>query len=317
MDNKLISVSNLNRKNVDKIISKANYIKQNINEYPKKDLLKGKILGCVFYEPSTRTSASFQAAMYKLGGNVIMLNSSNSSNQKGEDLEDTIITMETYCDALVLRHPMKNSSLIASKICQKALFNAGDGNGEHPTQALLDLFTIQDEMGYIGYNVEQKRNMNIVFCGDLKNSRTVHSLIKLLCLYDKINLIYVSPEGLELPNEIIKYVTEYNSSKYNNKTKLNQIISNLKDAIKTADVLYVTRVQKERFDSVDSYNQVKDSYVINNKLMKQALKKMIIMHPLPRNNEITKEVDNDPRAAYFRQMKNGLYTRMALLLEYI
>jgi aspartate carbamoyltransferase len=246
-----------------------------------------------------------------------MLNSSNSSNQKGEDLEDTIITMETYCDALVLRHPMKNSSLIASKICQKALFNAGDGNGEHPTQALLDLFTIQDEMGYIGYNVEQKRNMNIVFCGDLKNSRTVHSLIKLLCLYDKINLIYVSPEGLELPNEIIKYVTEYNSSKDNNKTKLNQIISNLKDAIKTADVLYVTRVQKERFDSVDSYNQVKDSYVINNKLMKQALKKMIIMHPLPRNNEITKEVDNDPRAAYFRQMKNGLYTRMALLLEYI
>ena len=311
MDNKLISVTNLNRKDVDKIMSKAKYIKDNILEYPKLEQLKGKILGCIFYEPSTRTSASFQAAMYKLGGNVIMLNSNNSSNQKGEDLEDTIITMETYCDALVLRHPMKNSSQIAADICQKPLFNAGDGNGEHPTQALLDLFTIKNEMGYIGFNTEEQRNMNIVFCGDLKNSRTIHSLIKLLCLYDKINLIYVSPKGLEVPSDIIKYVNNYK------KKNINQSTNNLQDSIKLADVLYVTRIQKERFNNVESYNQVKDSYCINKKLINDALSKMIIMHPLPRNNEISKDVDHDPRAAYFRQMTNGLYVRMALLLEYI
>ena len=154
-----------------------------------------------------------------------------------------------------------------------------------------------------------------LFCGDLKNSRTVHSLIKLLCLYDRINLIYVSPSGLELPDEIIKYVSEYNSG--NKKINLNQMKSSLNGAIKIADVLYITRIQKERFDSIDSYNKVKDSYIINNQVLEKASDKMIIMHPLPRNNEISKEVDLDPRAAYFRQMQNGLYVRMALLLEYI
>jgi len=246
-------------------------------------------------------SCSFQAAMLRLGGSVICVNEKDSSAQKGESIEDTIQTMSCYCDAIVIRHPMKGSSTLAASVATKPVINAGDGVGEHPTQALLDLFTIYTELGAI----TESSSLTVAMVGDLKHGRTVHSLVRLLALYPKqISIVYVSPDSLSLPNEIFEEI----------KTKgVPQRTASLQEAIKVADVLYVTRIQKERFSTIEEYESVSGSYVVDANLMKSAKESMIVMHPLPRVNEISRDVDKDPRAAYFRQMENGMYMRMAIL----
>ena len=295
---KLVSTENIDKENLKELLELSLNIKNNINDYIKSEPLKGKILATIFYEPSTRTSSSFQAAMYKLGGKVINLDIQSSSVKKGETLEDTLKTMATYCDAIALRY---NNILPKNFEIDVPFINAGDGSGEHPTQALLDIFTIYNEFGYIGFNKKHNRNMNITFLGDLKYSRTIHSLIKLLCLYQNITFTYASVDGLEMPIDIIEYV---------NKRNIHQICSNLEDCIQDADVLYCTRIQKERFENSDK--ELKN-YLVNQELLNKALPDMIVMHPLPRCEEISRDIDNDFRACYFRQMENGLYARMALL----
>jgi len=253
-------------------------------------MLKDKIMTTIFYEPSTRTKCSFQAAMLRLGGSIIDINVDQSSVQKGETLEDTIRTVSCYSDAIVLRHPRKSAVTDAAKVTEIPIINAGDGVGEHPTQALLDLFTIKNELG-LG-------SMTITMVGDLKNGRTVHSLAKLLTRFCGIRLIYISPKELSMPNDIVEYLNPFIEQRTD---------VSLEDAIKVTDVLYVTRIQKER--ETCEY----EPYAITPELLKSAKKKMIVMHPLPRQSELPPDLDDDPRAAYFRQVENGLYMRMAIL----
>jgi aspartate carbamoyltransferase len=236
--------------------------------------------------------------MERLGGSVIPINEVKySSVSKGESLPDTVRTLECYADVIVLRHPEMGSAALAAKYAHKPIINAGDGVGEHPTQALLDAFTIREELGTL-------ENLTVTMLGDLKYGRTVHSLSRLLSIYN-VRLNYVSPEILRMPPEIIEELNEQNitQAEYNS---LDSILAN-------TDVLYVTRVQKERFSDLADYESVKDAFVINPEIMQRARQKMILMHPLPRVNEISMDVDDDPRAAYFRQMEYGLYVRMALL----
>jgi len=262
------------------------------------DLLKGKILANLFYEPSTRTSASFTSAMERLGGSVIPINEVRySSVSKGESLPDTVRTLERYADVIVLRHPEVGSVALAAKYTEKPIINAGDGIGEHPTQALLDLFTILEEMGKVD-------GLTITMLGDLKYGRTVHSLARLLTLYD-VKLNYVSPTVLPMPDEVVAEVRE--------KGIPQQAYNTLDSALPESDVLYVTRVQKERFDDLEQYEKVKNEFVITPEVMQAAKEEMILMHPLPRVGEISMDLDSDPRAAYFRQVGYGLYVRMALL----
>jgi aspartate carbamoyltransferase len=262
------------------------------------DLLKGKILANLFYEPSTRTSSSFTAAMERLGGSVIPINEVQySSVSKGESLPDTVRTLECYADVIVLRHPEIGSVAKAAKFTEKPIINAGDGVGEHPTQALLDLFTILEEMGKVD-------GLTITLLGDLKYGRTVHSLARLLTLYG-VKLNYVSPKALAMPDDVIVEVEEQNIPQ-------KQYFS-LEPVLADTDVLYITRVQKERFDDLAQYEAVKNEFVITNEVMKEAKDNMIVMHPLPRVTEISMDFDSDPRAAYFRQVEYGLYVRMALL----
>lgn len=263
------------------------------------DLLKGRVLSCLFYEPSTRTSSSFIAAMERLGGSVIPITQGVqfSSVSKGETLHDTIRTLEQYSDAIVLRHPEKGAAAIAAAAADIPLINAGDGAGEHPTQALLDLFTIKEELGRLD-------GLHVAMVGDLRYGRTVHSLTQLLLNYD-VQLSFVSPEILRLP---LDYMNQVRAA-----GKTVQETYNVADVIGAADVLYVTRVQKERFADLAQYEEVKDYYRITPELMDRAQQHTVIMHPLPRVNEIDVRIDSDPRAAYFRQVKNGMYMRMAVL----
>jgi aspartate carbamoyltransferase catalytic subunit len=263
------------------------------------ELLKGYVLACLFYEPSTRTSASFIAAMERLGGSVIPITQGVqfSSVSKGESLADTVRTLEQYADVIVLRHPEIGSAQKAADYANVPLINAGDGAGEHPTQALLDLFTIQEELGTID-------GLKIALVGDLRYGRTVHSLTRLLTQYN-VSLRFVSPEILRLPMVIMNQVIDVGIDA--------RETHDVADVIENVDVLYVTRVQKERFTDLAQYEDVKDQYEITPELMTKARDKMIVMHPLPRVGEIHYAVDTDPRAAYFRQVKNGMYIRMALL----
>jgi carbamoyl-phosphate synthase/aspartate carbamoyltransferase/dihydroorotase/carbamoyl-phosphate synthase/aspartate carbamoyltransferase len=263
------------------------------------DLLKGYVVACLFYEPSTRTSSSFIAAMQRLGGSVIPITQGVqfSSVSKGESLPDTIRTLEQYADAIVLRHPQIGSSQTAAEAASVPVLNAGDGVGEHPTQGLLDLFTIREELGRID-------GLKIAMVGDLRYGRTVHSLTRLLMQYD-VSLRYVSPEILRLPMSLMNQLIDRGMQV--------RETHDVADVIENADVLYVTRVQKERFSDPSQYETVKDYYRITPDLMTQAKEKMVVMHPLPRVGEISPEIDDDPRAAYFRQVKNGMYVRMALL----
>ncbi|KAF1993390.1 carbamoyl-phosphate synth [Amniculicola lignicola CBS 123094] len=262
------------------------------------DILKGRVLCTMFFEPSTRTSASFDAAMKRLGGQVVVVNETVSSTQKGESIADTIRTLGCYGDAIVLRHPEEESINIATKFSSVPVINAGNGSREHPTQALLDIFTIREELGTVN-------GLTITFVGDLKYGRTVHSLCELLKHYD-VTIQLVSPETLSMPSTVTEALKSRGQLKVVSNDLTPEIIAN-------TDVLYCTRVQKERFPDAVHYERVKDSFVVDNRVMKNAKVNMIVMHPLPRNNEIHEELDFDPRAAYFRQMRYGLYTRMALL----
>ncbi|RPI92179.1 MAG: aspartate carbamoyltransferase [Chloroflexi bacterium] len=296
----IISVKQFTRSDLEYVFGVAHEMRGMVARVGTFDLLKGKILANLFYEPSTRTSSSFTAAMERLGGSVIPINEVRySSVSKGESLPDTIRTLECYADVIVLRHSETGSAAIAAKAASKPVINAGDGTGEHPTQALLDTFTIFEELG-----AGQVDGMTVTMLGDLKYGRTVHSLARLLSLFNvKIN--YVSPEILRLPKEVLDEVNEKGISQAE--------FNSLEEVLPETDVLYVTRVQKERFEDPADYEKVKGAYVIDPEIMKTAKKEMIVMHPLPRVGEISVDFDDDPRAAYFRQMEYGLYVRMALL----
>jgi aspartate carbamoyltransferase len=294
----ILSVSQFGRSDLETIFGVAQEMRAMVERVGTFDLLKGKILANLFYEPSTRTSSSFLAAMERLGGSVIPINEVRySSVAKGESLPDTIRTLECYADVIVLRHPEVGSAAVAAQAARKPVINAGDGVGEHPTQALLDLFTIFEELGRVD-------GLTVTMLGDLKYGRTVHSLARLLSLY-RVRLQYVSPEMLRMPAELVADLKAKGVSQSEYRT--------LEDALSESDVLYVTRVQKERFEDLDLYEQVKSAYVITPEILSHAKEQMIVMHPLPRVGEISMEVDADPRAAYFRQMEYGLYVRMALL----
>lgn len=266
-------------------------------ERPLDHVLKGKIMASIFYEVSTRTSCSFAAAMERLGGRVIYMDGSTSSVKKGETLEDSVTVMAGYADVVVLRHSAPGAAARVAQHCRKPVLNAGDGTGEHPTQALLDIFTIRDEFGTVN-------GLTITMVGDLKHGRTVHSLARLLTLYN-VELRYVNPPGLDMPNHVINYVAERGIPQ--------DKFSTLEEALPDTDVLYMTRIQSERFATQEQYNKMCGLFIVTPQLMSRAKRKMAVMHPLPRVFEISKEFDTDPRAAYFRQAENGVYVRMALL----
>jgi aspartate carbamoyltransferase catalytic subunit len=294
----IISVRQFSRENLSYIFGVADEMRAIVKRVGSTDLLKGHVLACVFYEPSTRTSSSFIAAMSRLGGSVIPINEVRySSVTKGESLPDTIRTLESYADVIVLRHPDVGASKVAAEYARKPIINAGDGVGEHPTQALLDLYTIWSELGQID-------GLHVAMVGDLRYGRTVHSLARLLCQYD-VKMTFVSPEILRLPLDVMNEVKDC-GKKVRETYDVHEVIADV-------DVLYVTRVQRERFADQAQYESVADYYVITPELMERAKEQMIIMHPLPRVNEISYALDSDPRAAYFKQMENGMYIRMALL----
>ncbi|PLW19902.1 hypothetical protein PCANC_17259 [Puccinia coronata f. sp. avenae] len=294
----ILSVKQFSRHDLHELFSIAQEMRTQVERNGVLDVLKGKVICSMFYEPSTRTSASFEAAMCRLGGRVVSITADQSSTTKGESLADTIRTLGCYGDAIILRHPAAGSSRTAANVSPVPIINAGDGVGEHPTQAFLDVYTIREELGTVN-------GLTITMVGDLKNGRTVHSLVKLLCLY-QVNLIFVSPRSLALPDSIQQELARAGVSFEQS--------NHLEEVIGRTDVLYVTRIQQERFTSQAEYDAVKGSYRIDHDLLSRARKHTIVLHPLPRNAEIDAEVDLDPlRAAYFRQMRYGLFVRMALL----
>jgi carbamoyl-phosphate synthase/aspartate carbamoyltransferase/dihydroorotase/carbamoyl-phosphate synthase/aspartate carbamoyltransferase len=295
----ILSVDQFDKEKIDYIFGRAREMREMVQRVHGTDLLKGQVLSCLFYEPSTRTSSSFIAAMERLGGSVIPITQGVqfSSVSKGETLADTVRTLEQYSDVIVLRHPDIGSAKLAADYASIPVINAGDGPGEHPTQALLDLFTIQDELGTL-------EGLKVAMVGDLRYGRTVHSLTKLLLQYN-VSLRFVSPEILRLPLTVMNQVIDAGIP--------TRETHDVADVIQNADVLYVTRVQKERFSDLAQYEEVKNFYEITTELMEKAKEKMVVMHPLPRVGEIHYNVDKDPRAAYFRQVRNGMYIRMALL----
>lgn len=294
----VLSVKQFNRPKLEYIFGVAHSMRSMVERFGTADLLHGHLLANLFYEPSTRTSSSFHAAMVRLGGRVLSINEVvYSSVSKGESLPDTIRTLECYADVIVLRHPEMGAAATAARYARAPIINAGDGIGEHPTQALLDLFTIQEELGRVD-------GLKVVMVGDLKYGRTVHSLTRLLTQY-RVELVFVSPDILRLPEEIAAEVRQAGLPM--------RETGDIHDVIGEADVLYVTRVQKERFSDLALYDSVKTHYVVDAALMERAQAQMVVMHPLPRVGEIAYTVDDDPRAAYFRQMRNGMYIRMALL----
>ncbi|KAF9083199.1 hypothetical protein BGX27_004227, partial [Mortierella sp. AM989] len=293
----ILSSRQFDRNELHMLFGLAHEMRTQVERNGSIDLLHGKVMCSMFYEPSTRTSCSFAAAMCRLGGTVVSADGSSSSVVKGETLADTIRTLGCYGDLIVLRHPDPGSAATAAKFSKVPIINAGDGIGEHPTQAFLDVYTIREELGTVN-------GLTITLVGDLKNGRTVHSLVKLLVYYH-VTLNFVSPPSLRMPDEVKIELTKAGIS-FNEYSDLNEVIAE-------SDVVYVTRVQKERFSDLAEYERVKSAYVINNKLMRKAKTQMIVMHPLPRVTEIEPEVDFDQRAAYFRQMRYGLYVRMALL----
>ena len=295
----ILTVKQFNRADLEYIFGVAHEMRSMVERVGTFDLLKGKILANLFYEPSTRTSSSFMAAMERLGGAVIPISEVKySSVAKGESLPDTVRTLGCYSDVVVIRHPEVGAAALAAKHARKPVINAGDGVGEHPTQALLDTFTIREELGRLD-------NLTVTMIGDLKYGRTVHSLARLLVQFSDIKVNYVSPDSLRMPKEVIDEVAEKGIEQTEHAA--------LDDVIADTDVLYVTRVQKERFEDPAMYENVKEAFVITPEVLARAKEQMIVMHPLPRVNEISGECDNDPRAAYFRQMEYGMYVRMALL----
>ena len=274
-----------------------------IELHPKKyaHACEGKKLATIFYEPSTRTRLSFEAAMLNLGGNVLGFSSAASSSaSKGESVSDTIRMISCFADICAMRHPKEGAPMVASAVSSIPVINAGDGGHQHPSQTLADLLTIRSLKGRLDH-------FTIGLCGDLKFGRTVHSLVRALARYEGVKFIFISPEELKMPSYIKEEVLEANGIPYREVERLEDVMSDL-------DVLYMTRVQKERFFNEEDYVRLKDFYILNNQKMELAKDDMIVMHPLPRVNEISVEVDKDPRAAYFRQVQYGVYVRMALIL---
>ena len=285
---------------LDKLLDLAN----DIEKYPQKyaHACEGKKLATCFYEPSTRTRLSFEAAMMELGGNVLGFSSaSSSSSSKGESVGDTVKVVSCYADIIAMRHFKEGAPMLASMKSDVPIINAGDGGHNHPTQTLADLLTIKREKGRLD-------NLVIGFCGDLMFGRTVHSLIEALVLrYSNVKFVLISPEELRVPSYIREDILEKNNVEF-------EEVERLEDALPKLDILYMTRVQKERFFNEEDYVRMKDFYILDNKKMELAKEDMYILHPLPRVNEIATEVDNDPRAAYFKQVQYGVYIRMALIL---
>lgn len=322
----LVSVTQITPSGLDLLYKKALEMRTLVKTQGGDDRLKHRILASVFYEASTRTSCSFQTAMLRLGGTFIHVDAGSGGNtsasKKGESLSDTIKCLQCYTDVTVLRHSIKGNvgDIVVNGGLEKPVINAGDGVGEHPTQALLDLFTIVDELNMLNSSSDQEEPLVVVLLGDLKHGRTVHSLAKLLArsqkgfLKRKLILRYCSPPSLTMPQYVKDYVDEYAG----NGNIVQEVFADegadaTDKVLNNANVLYVTRVQKERFVSEEEYEKVKGAYIVDNNFMKDAPSKMIVMHPLPRVDEISTEVDSDPRAAYFRQMENGLFVRMAIL----
>lgn len=294
----ILSVAQFSRDDIEYVFGVAEAMRTMVAHVGTFDLLKGKILANLFYEPSTRTQSSFMAAMQRLGGSVIPISEVRySSVSKGESLPDTVRTLECYADVIVLRHHEKGAAAVAAEAARKPIINAGDGPGEHPTQALLDLFTIREELGRLD-------GLTVTMLGDLKYGRTVHSLSRLLALFGS-TLHLVSPSQLKMPEALVSELKGKGTQLYEHDA--------LEGVLPESDVLYVTRVQKERFEDLEVYEKLKHAFVITPDTMKRAKARMALMHPLPRVGEIEPAVDADPRAAYFRQMEYGLYVRMALL----
>ena len=299
--NHLNDLTDLKKEHWETIVNLAIKMCNHPSDY--SHICEGKILATLFYEPSTRTQMSFQTAMLRLGGSIIGFdNPQNSSVSKGESLADTIRMISGYADAIAMRHPVEGSTLAAGQYTDSILINAGDGGHFHPTQTLTDLVTIKKEIGHFD-------NLTIGLCGDLKNGRTVHSLINLLTHYDNIHFVLISTNELKLPDRF-KQIIDKSNCNYNEVLSIEEAIANL-------DVLYMTRIQKERFACEELYNQQKNIYILDCNKLKNAKDTLKILHPLPRIDEIATEVDNDPRACYFKQAKYGVFARMALLMNFI
>ncbi len=296
----LIDIKDLSTDEINHLIVVAQDIIKNKERYSKK--CEGKKIATLFYEPSTRTRLSFEAAMYELGGNVLGFSSSSSSSvSKGESVSDTVKVISGYADIIVIRHPKEGAPLVASMKSDVPVINAGDGGHNHPTQTLTDLLTIQCEK-------HRLTDLTIGICGDLKFGRTVHSLIAAMARYKNIKFVLISPKELEIPDYIRKDILEKNNIEYYETNNLEKFMPNL-------DILYMTRVQRERFFNEEDYIRLKDSYILDKTKLENAKDDLCIMHPLPRVNEISVEVDDDERACYFKQAKYGKYIRMALILD--
>lgn len=296
----LIDIQEMSTLEIAELISVAEDIIANPEKY--REACKYKKLATLFFEPSTRTRLSFEAAMYELGGNVLSVSSAGSSSAaKGESVADTAKTVSCYADIIAMRHPKEGAPLVASMNSKIPVINAGDGGHNHPTQTLADLLTIWREKGRF-------ENLTVGFCGDLKFGRTVHSLISALSRYAGIKIVLISPEELKLPSYVKEEFLKPNGIEYKQTTDLMEVMPEL-------DVLYMTRVQKERFFNEEDYLRLKDSYILTPDKLKDAKKDLSILHPLPRVNEIAVAIDDDPRACYFDQVLNGKYMRMALILK--
>ncbi len=296
----VIDILDLTTEELEELIDTA----LDIISSPKKysEICKGKKLATLFFEPSTRTRLSFEAAMYELGGNVLGFSASNNSSAaKGESVADTAKTVSCYADIIAMRHPKEGAALVAANNASVPVINAGDGGHCHPTQTLADLLTIRREKGRLD-------NLTVGLCGDLKFGRTVHSLINALSRYSGIDFILISPEELKLPSYVKKDVLAKNNIPYEQTTDLEAVMPKL-------DILYMTRVQRERFFNEEDYLRLKDSYILTPEKLKNAKSDLSIMHPLPRVNEISVAIDDDPRACYFKQVLNGKYMRMALMIK--
>ena len=296
----LIDIMQLSTEEIDELVKTGCDIMEHPAEYAHK--CDGKILATLFFEPSTRTRLSFESAMLSLGGQVLGFSSANSSSaSKGESVADTIRVVSAYCDIIAMRHPKEGAPLVATQHSLVPVINAGDGGHNHPTQTLTDLITIHKEKGHFD-------NLTIGFCGDLKFGRTVHSLVAAMSRYTGIRFVFISPEELKLPRYVKEQYIKANNIPYTQSTSLEAVMPEL-------DILYMTRVQKERFFNEEDYLRLKDSYILTPEKLENAKEDLRILHPLPRVNEISVAVDEDPRACYFKQAQNGRYIRMALIMK--
>lgn len=296
----LINIMDLTTAEIDELIEVAKDILANPEKY--QDACRHKILATLFFEPSTRTRLSFESAMLSLGGNVLgFSDSSSSSSAKGESLADTITMVSGYSDIIAMRHPKEGSPIVASEHTSVPIINAGDGGHYHPTQTLTDLLTIKTELGHFD-------GLTVGLCGDLKYGRTVHSLISAMSRYENVRFVLISPQELKLPSFVKQTYIKDAGLPYIQSTSLEDVIGDL-------DILYMTRIQRERFPDEEDYLRLKDTYILDEEKMKSAKRDMIVLHPLPRVNEISTGVDSDPRALYFKQAYNGKFIRMALIMK--